>query len=350
MSNSPKAQLRLLAVVDNPQRVLRPHGNFLPFHTQLDRHGMAPLQPAPLEILQINVGRLCNQTCGHCHVDAGPDRKEIMTRQTMQWCLDALDQSGAHTVDITGGAPEMNPHFRWLVQEVHKRGKKVIDRCNLTILLVPKYRDLPEFLARHDVEIVASLPHYAAAQTDRQRGEGVFEKSIRALRRLNELGFGRPDSSLRLSLVYNPAGAFLPPRQQETEDRFRKELRRRFGIEFTSLFVITNQPISRFLDYLIRSGNYEAYMQRIVDAFNPAAALGVMCRHTLSVGWDGAIYDCDFNQMLELPVAAPASGHIRDFDAKQLGERTIQTGLHCYACTAGAGSSCQGATTLTTLS
>ena len=342
MSKSLLAEGDPLAVVENQLRILRPHGKFEPFERKLAENGSGSLRSTGVGILQMNIGRMCNQTCKHCHVDAGPDRKEIMTRDTMRECLDALATSDIAVVDITGGAPEMNPDFRWLVSEIRALGRHVIDRCNLTILTVPRYQDLPRFLAERKVEIVSSLPFYSASHTDRQRGEGVFEQSIEALRRLNELGYGHPDSDLVLSLVYNPVGAFLPPDQAETERTFKQRLFDEHGIVFTSLYTITNQPINRFLDFLLKTDNYESYMQRLIDAYNPSAAQQVMCRTTLSVGWDGYLFDCDFNQMLDLPLADRTTRHIRDFDTDRLSERTIVTGLHCYACTAGAGSSCGG--------
>ncbi|EMR00829.1 arsenosugar biosynthesis radical SAM (seleno)protein ArsS [Cesiribacter andamanensis] len=329
----------------------RPDGRAFPrFEEKLESIGLFPLRPTQLEIFQVNVGKMCNQVCKHCHVDAGPDRKEIMTRETMQLCLDALDRADAagqsvHTVDLTGGAPEMNPHFRWFVQELHQRGKHVMVRCNLTIILAnPTYHDLPQFYKAHGVEVVSSLPHFSARRTDAQRGDGVFEKSIRALQMLNAVGYGIDGSGLQLQLVYNPSGAFLPGAQAGLEREFRQQLQRQFGIHFNSLYVITNLPISRFLDFLVQSGNYEAYMEKLVNSFNPAAAANVMCRNTISVGWDGQLYDCDFNQMLDLPVAEGAPRHIRDFDVTALQQRAIVLNQHCYGCTAGAGSSCGGQT------
>jgi radical SAM/Cys-rich protein len=313
-----------------------------PFETQLDRIGLFPLRATGITVFQINVGKLCNQTCRHCHVDAGPDRTEQMSRETAEHCIRALAQTDIPTVDITGGAPELNPNFRWLVEQSRTLDRHVIDRCNLSVLLLPSQADLAEFLAGHRVEIIASLPYYRASQTDAQRGEGVFEKSIQALRLLNQLGYGQPGSGLSLNLVCNPVGAFLPPKQEAIEMQFRKELRARHGIEFNHLYTITNMPISRFLEFLVESGNYEQYMGRLANAFNPAAAAGVMCRYTISVSWDGTLYDCDFNQMLDLPVDHGAPAHIRDFDPVQLDRRQITTRNHCYGCTAGAGSSCGG--------
>jgi radical SAM/Cys-rich protein len=318
--------------------------DFPRFADKLAAARLYPLRPTRIEIFQVNVGKLCNQTCKHCHVDAGPDRKEVMTRETLGQCLDILAAHDIPIVDITGGAPELNPDFRWFVEEARKLGRHIMDRCNLTVILANRnYHDLPQFFARHQVEVVSSLPHYTATRTDRQRGEGVFEKSIKALQLLNEAGYGKDGTGLKLNLVYNPTGAILPGPQQELEADYKRELKNKYGIEFNSLYVITNMPISRFLDYLVTSGNYEDYMQKLIDAFNPAAAAGVMCRNTLSVGWDGYIYDCDFNQMLDMKVSGKAQ-HIRDFDFEALSRREIVLNQHCYGCTAGLGSSCGGQT------
>lgn len=314
------------------------------FAQSLARAGLHPLKPTRLEIFQMNVGKMCNQVCRHCHVDAGPDRKEIMTRETMELCLEAMEKSGATTVDITGGAPEMNPSFRWLVEQATARGKKVMVRCNLTILLANRaYEDLPEFYARHRVNVVSSLPYYDK-RTDRQRGDGVFDRSIEALKRLNAVGYGKPGSGLELDLVYNAVGAFLPGPQAQLEADFKRELGENFGIAFNRLFAITNMPISRFLEYLLESGNLEAYMEKLVGAFNPAAAAAVMCRNTVSIGWDGLVYDCDFNQMLEMHVAGKKGAplHVKDLDVDAFARRDIRVDQHCYGCTAGTGSSCGG--------
>jgi radical SAM/Cys-rich protein len=316
-----------------------------PFDTRLAQVGLAPLHATGITVLQINVGKLCNQTCRHCHVDAGPDRREQMTRETAEFCIRALAQSDIPTVDITGGAPELNANFRWLVEQARALGRHVMDRCNLSVLLLPSQADLGEFLVRHRVEVIASLPYFRPAQTDAQRGDGVFSKSVRALQRLNRLGYGAEGSGLLLHLVHNPVGAFLPPKQEAIEARFRQELARAYGITFNHLYTITNMPISRFLDFLLTSGNYDGYMARLANAFNPAAAAGVMCRYTISVGWDGTLYDCDFNQMLELPLKQGVPHHIRDFNPAALDTRQIVTANHCYGCTAGAGSSCGGAVT-----
>lgn len=323
------------------------HGEQHPaFSDKLLEHNLFPLRPTGTTILQVNMGKMCNQTCKHCHVDAGPDRTEIMTRETMQLCLDALQHAPEiDTVDLTGGAPEMNPDFRWFVEELSKMQRQVIVRCNLTIILAnKKYHDLPAFFRKHQVHVVSSLPYFQASRTDAQRGDGVFEKSIKALQMLNAEGFGKEGSELLLDLVYNPSGAFLPSSQQSLEAEFKRRLKSGYNIQFNHLFCITNLPVSRFLDYLVSSGNYDSYMQKLIDAFNPVAAVGVMCRNTISVGWDGYLYDCDFNQMLELSVEESAPQHIRDFKIRQLDEREIVLNQHCYGCTAGAGSSCGGET------
>ena len=316
------------------------------FRDKIAETGQAPLRPRKLEILQINVGYMCNQVCEHCHVDAGPDRKEIMTRETMQQCLEVIRETGAHTLDLTGGAPEMNPDFRWFVEEASKAGiADFIVRSNLTIMRANrKYYDLPEFFARYNVHVVSSLPHYTRGKTDKQRGDGVFDQSIKALQELNRVGYGMPDSPLILDLVYNPSGAFLPGDQAALQADFKKALREDFGIEFHNLFTITNLPIARFLDYLVASENYEEYMTALVDAYNPEAVKNVMCTNTISVSWDGWLYDCDFNQMLGLKVASKVK-HISEFREDLLQDREIVISQHCYGCTAGAGSSCQGAVT-----
>jgi len=331
-----------LASAAEQLRVLSTPDGCAPFEERLRTAGLAPLCATGIRVFQVNVGKLCNQTCAHCHVDAGPDRREIMSQETAEQCTHALAQTDIPTVDITGGAPELAPCFRYLVEESKKLGRHVTDRCNLTVLLLPSQADLAEFLARHEVEVIASLPYYRAAQTDAQRGEGVFEKSIRALRLLNDLGYGKQGSGLKLNLVYNPVGAFLPPKQEAIEKQFRRELEQKHNVVFNHLCTMTNMPISRFLEFLLNSGNYEGYMQRLANAFNAAAAAGVMCRYTLSVGWDGTLYDCDFNQMLELPTGYGAPQHIRDFDPARLHAREIVTNNHCYGCTAGDGSSCGG--------
>ncbi|MBL4905472.1 MAG: arsenosugar biosynthesis radical SAM protein ArsS [Flavobacteriaceae bacterium] len=319
------------------------NGELPTFANKIKESNQFPLRPKNLEILQINLGYMCNQVCAHCHVDAGPDRKEIMTKETMQLCLDAIKKTEAHTLDLTGGAPEMNPNFRWFVEEAAKVGiKDFIVRSNLTIIRAnKKYHDLPEFFKKHKVHVVSSMPHWTRGKTDKQRGEGVFDKSIKALQELNAVGYGLPNSSLKLDLVYNPSGAFLPGDQQALENDFKKALKEDFNIDFHSLFAITNLPISRFLDYLIASENYEDYMFSLIEAYNPSAVENVMCTNTISVSWDGWLYDCDFNQMLNLKVANKIK-HIADYNEEILQDRTIIINQHCYGCTAGAGSSCQG--------
>jgi radical SAM/Cys-rich protein len=333
------------ALAQSPAQLdLLSQSGFKPFHDQLATHGLAPLKPVKINIFQMNLGKMCNQTCKHCHVDAGPDRKEIMTRETMQQCLEVLARHDIPVVDLTGGAPEMNPHFRWLVENLSQMGKHIMVRCNLTIILANKsYHDLPTFFARHKVEVVSSLPHYTAQRTDRQRGDGVFEKSIKALQLLNDVGYGKEGTGLLLNLVYNPTGAILPGPQQTLEADYKKALAAQYGVHFNQLYVITNMPISRFLDYLVASGNYESYMEKLIEAFNPSAAMGVMCRNTLSIGWDGYLYDCDFNQMLDLKVQG-ATPHVAHFNLGALNAREIMVNQHCYGCTAGLGSSCGGQT------
>lgn len=348
-TKSLKAQGNILA--DSHQQIeVIEHGvdgHFMPvpFQEMMNQIGLYPLMTTTISIFQINVGKMCNQVCRHCHVDAGPDRKEIMTRATMQECLEVLDKNTQlTTIDLTGGAPEMNPDFRWFVEQLSARGRKIIVRCNLTIIRAnKKYYDLPSFFKQHHIEVVSSLPSYTQDRTDRQRGDGVFEDSIKALNMLNEVGYGKEGTGLTLNLVYNPAGAFLPPSQDGLEKEFKAALKKDFNIEFNNLFAITNLPISRYLDYLLETGNYEKYMGKLIAAFNPGAAAGVMCRNTISIGWDGFLYDCDFNQMLDLKVNSSGK-HISEFNLEALTSRPIIVGQHCYGCTAGAGSSCGGQT------
>ena len=313
------------------------------FAKKIEETGQFPLRPKKLEILQINLGYMCNQVCEHCHVDAGPDRKEIMTKETMLQCLEVIKNTNATTLDLTGGAPEMNPNFRWFVNEASKAGiKDFIVRSNLTIIRAnKKYYDLPEFFKKYNIHVVSSMPHWTRGKTDKQRGSGVFDKSIKALQDLNAQGYGLPNSKLKLDLVYNPSGAFLPGDQVSMERDFKNALLEDFGIQFHNLFTITNLPVSRFLDYLIASDNYEDYMYSLVDAYNPSAVENVMCTNTISVSWDGYLYDCDFNQMLKLKVASSVK-HISEYNEEVLNKRTIIISQHCYGCTAGAGSSCQG--------
>lgn len=317
------------------------------FDDALATAGLQPLTARGIGILQINVGKRCNQTCRHCHVDAGPERAEVMPRDVVEAVLAFLARERIPTLDVTGGAPELHPNFREIVTRATATGAHVVHRCNLTAILLPNYADIPALLARHRVEVVASLPYFQARETDAQRGEGIFEQSLEGLRRLNALGYGRGDG-LVLNLVTNPVGTFLPGDQSALERHWKREMARRYGIVFDRLYTITNMPISRFLDFLDERQRTEEYLTRLANAFNPAAAREVMCRDTLSVGWDGVLYDCDFNQMLELPVPEPAPRTIFDALAEPTGMvalagRGIAVGPHCYGCTAGAGSSCGGA-------
>ncbi|HSE39730.1 MAG TPA: arsenosugar biosynthesis radical SAM (seleno)protein ArsS [Acidobacteriota bacterium] len=334
-----------LASTSEQIRILEESKQIPSFESTLGRHGTSELRAAEVEIFQINVGKVCNQVCAHCHVDASPDRGESMSREIAELCMSKLAETQIPRVDITGGAPELNPNFRWLVEQSRSLGRHVMDRCNLTVLFVKGQEDLPSFLAHHKVEIICSLPYYQERETDRQRGNGVFNRSIEALKILNSMGYGIPDSDLILNLIYNPIGAYLPAPQKSLENDFKRNLARKYGVQFHSLYTMTNMPISRFLEFLLQSGNYEHYMQRLVNAFNPAAVAGLMCKNTISIGWDGRLYDCDFNQMLDLHVGFSAPRHISEFNTSLMNHRRIVTGRHCYGCTAGAGSSCGGATT-----
>jgi radical SAM/Cys-rich protein len=327
----PAAQLEALAATGAPR-----------FEEVIARHGKEPIEARAVEVLQVNLGKLCNQTCAHCHVDAGPERREVMSRETAEQVVELLRRHPIPTLDLTGGAPELTPHFRFLAAEGRHLGRRVIDRCNLSVLLLPSQRDLVDFLAAHRVEVTASLPSFRAPGTDAQRGEGVFARSIEALRRLNEAGYGRGEG-LVLDLVHNPVGAFLPGDQNSLERDYRRELGRH-GVVFDRLYTITNMPINRFLEHLHRSGALQRYMDLLVASFNPRAADGVMCRTYLSVGWDGTLYDCDFNQMLDLPANHGAPRTLGALLASgALPARRVVTDRHCFGCTAGAGSSCAGA-------
>jgi len=317
------------------------------FAQVLASHGLLPLRRDRVDTLQVNVGKLCNQACHHCHVEAGPKRPERMDQRVAARVLDLLAASPTvTTMDVTGGAPELNANFRHLVTEARRLGRSVIDRCNLTILFEPGQEELADFLAAHGVAVVASLPCYTADNVERQRGHGVFDKSIRALQQLNALGYGR-GGGLRLDLVYNPVGAFLPPAGAALESRYRDELGRAFGITFDRLLTITNMPIKRFAEMLARDGATDAYQSLLVNHFNPDTVGGLMCRSLVSVGWDGRLYDCDFNQMLELPLADGQRGAPQTvWDVERLDAvagMPIATASHCFGCTAGAGSSCGGA-------
>ncbi len=315
------------------------------FECTLDHHGLPPLRRlASVTTLQVNVGKFCNQACHHCHVDAGPRRTEKMTRATAERVLALLDAGPAvETVDITGGAPELNESFRFLVEGARRRGRAVLDRCNLTVFYQPGQEDTPEFLAEHQVGVVASLPCYTKENVEKQRGANVFDRSIEALQRLNRLGYGLPGSDLRLDLVYNPVGPYLPGPQAKLEADYREQLGRNFGVQFHRLITIANMPISRFAEDLARTGRQEEYLSLLVNHFNPETVAGLMCRSLLSVGYDGALYDCDFNQMLEIPLGGR---RVTIWDMERLDAlagAAIATGSHCYGCTAGAGSGCSGA-------
>ena len=346
MIKSLKARQSELASAEVQVGVIGRSAEVLPtFEEKLQDIGLWPLKPTELEILQVNLGKMCNQTCEHCHVDAGPDRKEIMTRPVMEECLKVAALPSVSTVDLTGGAPELNPDFEWFLERLSKLGVEIIVRSNLTILVSnKKFKTYPELFKKYGVTVISSLPCYTAGNVDKQRGDGVFGRSVEALLALNEVGYGIVGTGLDLHLVYNPGGPSIPPSQDSLEADYKRELRKNFAIEFNSLYTITNLPISRFLEDLLKKGRYDEYMEKLVDAFNPSAAMGVMCRNTLSVGWNGNLYDCDFNQMLELPVGC-SSKHISSFNSDELNDREIVVNQHCFGCTAGAGSSCQGSLT-----
>lgn len=331
-----------------PSFRVHPTPSFPSFDGALRGSGAGLLRRSRVATLQVNVGKLCNMACHHCHVEAGPKRAEIMSREVAARVVEVLAANpGIETVDLTGGAPELNPSFRWLVSEARKLGRRVIDRCNLTVLFEPGMADLASFLAEHQVEVVASLPCYQRENVEQQRGSGAFDKSVEALRVLNALGYGRPGSGLVLDLVYNPVGASLPPAQGGLEAAYKRELEHLFGITFDRLLTITNMPIKRFAHLLERTGQYAAYMSLLSHHFNAATVPGLMCRTLLSVGWDGRLYDCDFNQMLELPLGADRDERVQtiwEFKSLDALEGTpVRTEDHCYGCTAGAGSSCGGA-------
>ena len=339
--SSPAEQFRALHAVDldgGPSGTGR-------FDADLEAAGWDELKPSTLEIFQINLGKLCNMTCRHCHVDSGPDRtEENMDRETVDACIEAIDRSGAHTVDLTGGAPELNPHFEYLVDACVDRDLHVIDRCNLTILTTRPYQHLPEWFAERGVEVVCSLPHYREFNTDAQRGSGTYQKSIQALHALNDAGYGTGDPDRQLTLVTNPVGAFLAGNQASLEGEWKEALKRNHDVTFDRLLALNNMPMSRYLEWLLEKGQTEAYLQRLVNAFNPGTIAGLMCRNTLSVAWDGTLYDCDFNQQLEMTMDLDdARPHVEDFDLDAWLKHDIQTERHCYGCTAGSGSGCGGA-------
>jgi radical SAM/Cys-rich protein len=315
------------------------------FDASLEATGRFPLQATGIDTFQLNLGRVCNQTCMHCHVDAGPDRKENMDHATAELAMSVLAGTDIPTVDITGGAPEMCPEFKYLVTESRALGRKVLNRCNLTILFAKGFEDLPEFFAENKVEVICSLPHHRALNTDKQRGDGVFDKSIRALKLLNGLGYGKPGTGLRIVVVTNPVGAFLPAGQASQEGEWKRALYDDHGVVFNELFSITNMPISRYLEWLESTGNLDKYLLKLKQAYNPVAADGVMCRTTLSVDWKGNLYDCDFNQMLEIKTGYGAPTHLSEFSVAKLAKRRIVTDRHCFGCTAGTGSSCGGSLT-----
>ena len=319
------------------------------FKDSLKKSNLYPLKATSVDTLQINMGKMCNQACKHCHVEAGPNREEIMGRDIMMYCIDAFTKSSLKVADLTGGAPEMNPYFKWFVERLYDFGAHVKVRSNLTILMEEGYEDRVDFFKDNEVEVIASLPCYTEDNVNAQRGDAVFEASIKALKKLNSVGYGVEGSGLLLNLVFNPGGPTLPPSQEALEADYKRELKKNFDITFNSLYAITNMPIGRYKTFLESSDNYTSYMEKLIGAYNGAAAEGVMCRSAVSVGYDGYLYDCDFNQMLEIKVGASDDSvlkkipsHIKDFNQKSLEIREIITGLHCYGCTAGAGSSCGG--------
>ncbi len=311
------------------------------------RHEGVHLTRSGIDSVQINVGKLCNQACLHCHVDAGPKRTEIMDRRTAELALAFVRAANAATVDLTGGAPELNPSFRFLVEQARRDGRHVLDRCNLTVLFEPGQEDLSNFLATMGVEVIASLPCYLLENVEKQRGRGVYDKSIEALRRLNAVGYGQEHSGLELNLVYNPVGAHLPPPQAQLEADYKRELGTRFGIRFNHLYTLTNMPIARFAHTLRREGQFDAYLELLATAFNPVTLDSLMCRNLISISWDGFFYDCDFNQMLDLRLDNGQPMRLGEQSSAELvrllAQRDILVGSHCYGCTAGAGSSCGGA-------
>ena len=315
-----------------------------PFAQKLHLNGNG-LKRRAVDVLQVNMGRYCNQACIHCHVEAGPTRKEMMSRDTVEAVLQFLSASKIPTLDVTGGAPELHPEFDYLVESAVALGRHVMDRCNLTVVFEPGKDYLPEFFRRHRVELVCSLPCYTAEKVDQQRGKGTFDLSIRALKIFNQLGYGQPDGGLKLNLVYNPVGPHLPPPQEKLEQDYKRILRDRFGIEFNHLYCLSNMPITRYAMHLKLRGEYDRYVELLSANFNAATLGQVMCRNLISVGWNGSIYDCDFNQMLDLAITDGAGKrlHISSLTLEQVAHRAIAVGDHCYACTAGAGSSCGGA-------
>ncbi|HHO74913.1 MAG TPA: radical SAM/Cys-rich domain protein [Deltaproteobacteria bacterium] len=322
-------QIKLLN--DNPLNIS--------FHKRIS----SPIRADSIDILQVNVGKRCNLSCRHCHVEAGPDRPEIMKSEVFDACLGVLRKHPISTIDITGGAPEMNPELPWFIKDAAKLERRLMIRSNLVILLENSYENFIDLYADNRVEIIASLPDYHESRVNRQRGNGIFERILEVIHLLNERGYGKPDSGLVLDLVYNPVGTYLPGSQQALEHEYKTRLKNEHGVVFNTLYCLVNSPVGRYLDYLVRSENFEDYMHALNTSFNPSNIQCLMCRNTLSVGWDGRLYDCDFNQMLDLTVACPSSKHIHEFDFERLSKREIVLGNHCFSCTAGAGSSCQGA-------
>lgn len=313
------------------------------FEDRLSDCGVFPLRAAGIDILQMNITRRCNLTCKHCHVQAGPQRTEMMSREIMRHCIQAAGRKEISTIDITGGAPEMHPELEWLIGEIAGLNKRLIVRSNLVVMRDPDYRRYLDIFAAHRVELVGSLPDYNAEKSDRQRGAGSFEGALQVIHEFNCRGYGMPGRDLLLHLVHNPVGAYLPGPQSALETEYRRILRDKHGLHFNTLFCLVNNPIGRYADYLKRSGNWSDYMRVLQCAFNIQTVGSLMCRTTLSVGWDGRLFDCDFNQMLDMTVNSGAPDHIEDFDYDRLAEREIVVRSHCFACTAGAGSSCQGA-------
>ncbi len=337
----PEEQLRVLDAAD----ITGGPTNSGRFGLDLAASGWPRLKPDRLEIVQINLGKLCNMTCMHCHVDSGPDRtEENMDRATVDACLQAIDRSGAQVVDLTGGAPELNPNFEYLVEACISRGLRVLDRCNLTVLLTRRCEHLPEWFAKRGVEIICSLPHHRKIGTDAQRGDGTYAKSIKALRRLNAVGYGYGDPDRQLTLVTNPVGAYLVGNQASLEREWKTSLAHNHDVSFDRLLTLNNLPMSRYLEWLMDTNQVDTYLSKLLQAFNPATIAGLMCRNVLSIGWDGHLYDCDFNQQLEMRMDIPRP-HVAEFDLSIWQSHSIRTARHCYGCTAGAGSSCGGAIT-----
>lgn len=314
------------------------------FSEKLREAGQYPIRTAAVDILQLNISRRCNLSCKHCHVEAGPDREEMMSREVFEKCLEVVGGSAISTLDITGGAPEMNPDLEWFLGEASKVVGRLIVRSNLVILKDEEYRKFIDIYTRHKVEVCASLPHHVKDQADRQRGCGSFDGVVEVIGELNERGYGIDGTGLVLDLVHNPVGAYLPGNQRVLEHEYKVRLYEEYGIRFSNLFCIANMPLGRYLDYLLRTDNFDDYMVELVNAFNPCAAMNVMCKNTLSVSWDGELYNCDFNQMLCLPADIGGRGNIMEFSPGDFGGREIVIHNHCFGCTAGSGSSCQGAT------